>query len=280
MRAVVSEVQWAESHRVGRRFAGDRTPNAFGTNMTRFFTAFGDFAIFTARVVVRGVRPHGGFRGLRTQLHRVGVESLTVVNLCAFGIGLVMVLQSAYLLRRYGAEAQVATLMSASFVREIGPVFSAVMFAGRVGTGIAAELASMVVTEQVDAYRAFGTDPIGRLAAPRVLATTLMLPALTAIANVVGIFSGFLMGTLELGVSPEVYLANTRDALTAWDVVSSLSKGATFGFLVGAIATFKGFRTRRATDAVGESTTETMVACVLSILLADVVLTKLFLFIG
>lgn len=248
--------------------------------MTRFFTPLGEFAFFAAHVLGSVFSRRWRFASLVRETQRVGVESLTVVNLCAFAIGVVLVLQSASLLARFGAKAQVATLMSAAFVREIGPVFTAIMFSGRVGTGIAAELSSMVVTEQVDAYRAFGTDPIARLATPRVLATLFMLPALTAIADVVGIFSGYMMGVLELGVPADLYLRNSLRALEPLDVWASLAKGAAFGLAIGLLATFLGLRARRATEAVGESATKTMVACVLAVLGLDVFLTKIFLYFG
>ncbi|MEM7230798.1 MAG: ABC transporter permease [Planctomycetota bacterium] len=249
--------------------------------MNHAFESLGEFVLYSCRVLSRAMSGRGGStRSLVEQMHRVGVESLVVVILCAFSIGLVMVLQSAHLLARYGAKAQVATLMSAAFVREIGPVFTAIMFSGRVGTGIAAEIGSMVVTEQVDAYRSFGTDPIGHLAAPRVLASFIMLPALTVVADVVGIFSGFLMGLVQIDVPGHIYIDNSLSALRGLDVISSVTKGAVFGLVVGLVATFIGLRTRRATEAVGESTTRTMVVCVLAVLLVDVLLTKIFLSFG
>ena len=248
--------------------------------MANFLTTIGDFAFFSADVLRRVFSCRYTWRSLVDQMYRVGVESLTVVNLCAFFIGLVMVLQSTFLLARFGAKEQVATIVTLSFVREIGPVFTAIMFSGRVGTGIAAELGSMVVTEQIDAYRAFGSDPVARLATPRVLATTLMLPALTAIANLVGVFSGFLLSVLQSRIFGHLYIKNSILALDGLDVVSSLGKAVTFGLIIGLISTYKGFRTRKATEAVGESTTETMVACVLAVLVSDFFLTKFFLTLG
>jgi phospholipid/cholesterol/gamma-HCH transport system permease protein len=138
----------------------------------------------------------------------------------------------------------------------------------------------MVVTEQVDAYRSFGTDPIRKLAVPRVLAAMLMLPALTIVADVVGIFSGFVFGVLDLGVSPGTYILYSQRALTELDLLSSVVKAFAFGALIGTISTYHGLGTRRATEAVGVSTTKTMVACVLGVLLVDVVLTKLFVTLG
>jgi phospholipid/cholesterol/gamma-HCH transport system permease protein len=250
--------------------------------MRALLVSVGDFGIFSAavlrRVASRRTFVHrGGFHDLVAQMHRVGVESLTVVNLCALFIGFVLVLQTAYLLSKFAAQGEVGMIVSAAFVREIGPVFAAIMFAGRVGTGIAAEIGSMVVTEQVDAYQAFGVDPLRRLAAPRVLATALMLPALTAIAVLVGIFAGYLLAITELDMSGAVYLEKSKQALEQIDLVESLIKSAVFGLLIGLVATYCGFRTARATEEVGASTTRSMVASVLGVLIADFVLTKFFL---
>jgi phospholipid/cholesterol/gamma-HCH transport system permease protein len=244
--------------------------------MRRFFVFLGEFADFSRRVVRRMFSRGFSLGTLTSQMHRIGVDSLTVVNLCAFFIGPVLVIQSQEMLKRYGAEGQVGRVLTSSFVLEIGPVFTAIMFTGRIGTGIAAELASMVVTEQIDAYRVFGADPIARLAVPRVLATTLMLPALTVIANVVGIFSGFLLVVLDQGQPGRRYLEDSLESLTGIDVVSCVAKGVVFGLLVGLIATNLGLRSERDTTAVGLSATRTMVQGVLSILVADLILSKFF----
>jgi phospholipid/cholesterol/gamma-HCH transport system permease protein len=242
--------------------------------MKRIFLSMGEFAVFTGLVVRRIFSRRYTLRALTHQMHRIGVESLTVVNLCAFFIGLVLVVQTQSMLKRFGAEASVSMVVTASFVLEIGPVFAAIMFTGRIGTGIAAELGSMVVTEQIDAYRVFGADPVARLAVPRVLATTLMLPALTVLANVVGVFAGFLLVVFQLGEPGSLYLQGALGILTRMDIFSCLIKGLAFGLIIGLIATNLGFRTPRATEAVGVSTTRTMVQGVLSILVVDLVITK------
>ena len=154
------------------------------------------------------------------------------------------------------------------------------MLSGRVGTGVAAEIGSMVVTEQVDAYRAFGLDPLSKLALPRVLAMTLMLPALTAISCLVGITGGFLLAYSETGVPAPVYMDKALAAVTPVDVLACLSKGAIFGLLIGLIATYSGFSTPRTTEGVGEATTRAMVNSVLVVLVADLILTKFFMLMG
>ena len=245
--------------------------------MKSFFCALGQFGSYTASVGSRLFQRSYSPRELLVQMHRIGVESLTVVNLCAFSIGLVMVVQTAHLLSRFNAEAHLSGIITTSFVREIGPVFAAIMFAGRIGTGIAAELGSMVVTEQIDAYRVFGTDPIAKLAVPRVIATAVMLPALTVIACVVGVFSGFLVSVFDEGIPGKLFVETAAANLTRLDVIGCLAKGTVFGLVIGLVATHIGLRTRRATEAVGDSATRTMVFSVLGVLLADLILTKMLL---
>ena len=248
--------------------------------MKIFLTSVGNFGIFSGSVFTRISRRKVRSGELIRQMYRVGVDSLSVVDLCALFIGLVLVLQTSSLLARFGAEGQVATIVGAAFVREIGPVFAAIMFAGRVGTGVAAEIGSMVVTEQVDAYRAFGLDPVAKLALPRVIAMTVMLPALTAISCLVGITGGYLLAYSETGVLAPVYLDKALAAVTPVDVLGCLSKGAIFGLLIGLIATYSGFSTPRTTEGVGEATTRSMVNSVLVVLVADLILTKFFMLIG
>src|SRR5262245_61962913 len=147
------------------------------------FSALGEFGLFVGSVARAVVLRRFPLRALLRQMERVGVESLTVVNLCAFFIGMVLVAQISALLAKFGAKTEAGSIIGLSFVREIGPVFAAIMFTGRVGTGVAAELGSMQATEQIDALRVMGADPVERLIVPRVLAATIMLPALTVIAD-------------------------------------------------------------------------------------------------
>jgi phospholipid/cholesterol/gamma-HCH transport system permease protein len=239
--------------------------------------ALGDFTLFSGSVLKRVFSRQYSLGGLLEQMRRIGVESLTVVNLCALFIGLVLVLQTYHQLARFGATAQVAAIIGVAFVREIGPVFAAVMFAGRVGTAIAAELGSMVVTEQIDAYRSFGLDPLAKLAAPRVLAAALMLPCLTVIADLIGVFSAYLLSILQFGIPSGVFLSKTLNALTPMDVLASVTKGLVFGVLIGLIAVHAGLRARRTTEAVGQATTTAMVTSVLAVLGVDFVIAKVFL---
>ena len=206
--------------------------------------------------------------------HRAGVESLSVVNLCCFFIGLVLALQTAVALARYGAEEQVTALVCVSFVRELGPVFAAVMFAGRVGTSISAELASMRASDQVDAWRAFGADPVARLVAPRVWATIAMLPVLTVVGCGVGVTSGYLVGLSEGMASPRLFAAQVADALSPLDLGVCVIKSIVFGGVIGAIAAERGLGGPGGSAGVGRAATDTMVRSVIAILALDVFLTK------
>jgi phospholipid/cholesterol/gamma-HCH transport system permease protein len=243
----------------------------------RPLTALGDFWLFTRGVFRAIVLKRFPLAAFLRQMDRVGVESLTVVNLCSFFIGMVLVAQIAALLARFGAKTEVSSIIGLSFVREIGPVFAAIMFTGRIGTGIAAELGSMQATEQIYALRVMGADPVARLVAPRVLASLVMLPVLTAIADLVGIFSGYLAAIFSVQVGPAQFLNKALGKLVALDVVSSMVKALCFGIIIGLIATYMGLKAERSTEAVGAATTRTMVGGVLGILFVDFILTKLFL---
>jgi len=244
--------------------------------MVRFFAPIGEFTHFGGGVFKAVLSRRFSLRALLQQMDRVGVESLTVINLCAFFISMVLVIQIASLLAWFGAETEVSSIIGISFVREIGPVFAAIMFTGRIGTGITAELSSMVATEQIDALRVMGANPMALLVAPRVLASMIMLPALTAIADLVGIFSGFLASKF-VGLSAKEFLRKALGELVVIDVVSSEIKALCFGLLIGLISTYMGMRSEGTTEAVGRATTRTMVAGVLGILFVDFILSKIFL---
>jgi phospholipid/cholesterol/gamma-HCH transport system permease protein len=255
----------------------------FRTAALRFLLApvseAGRFGSFAWRACATCVVAPPRLRDVLAQAHRIGVESLTIVNVCAVFTAIVLTLQTAYELMRFGAHLYISRIVGIAFLREIGPVFTALMIAGRVGSGIAAELGSMQVTEQVDALRAMGASPLRRLVAPRLLGTVIMVPALTLITDVLGIAAGMITAQMALGVSPSQYMATCRNALVPLDVASGLAKGACFGLLIGLISTFVGLETERATEAVGRSTTRAMVWCSYAILVGDFLITKTFFFI-
>lgn len=242
----------------------------------RPFATLSRFVLFSWWTLKTTFRKPPKFRDVLYQMDRIGVDSLTIVNVCAIFIGIVMTLQTGYELMRYGAEISISKIVGVAFLRELGPVFTALMVSGRVGSGMAAELGSMQVTEQVDALRAMGADPIRRLVVPRVLGAVVMVPALTLIADILGIASGLLTANMTVGISLGQYMSACTEAMVLLDVLSGLVKGAVFGLLIGLIATFVGLETERATEAVGRSTTKSMVACAYAILVGDFLMTKAF----
>ncbi len=214
-------------------------------------------------------------RDVIEQFDTVGVGSLTVVLLTGLFTGMVLALQSGLTLDQFGARSVVGRLVSASMVKELGPVLTALMVAGRVGSGIAAELGSMMVTEQISALRALGTDPIRKLAVPRVLAGVCMLPVLTVISDFVGILGAWLIAVGQLRVASSVYWNSVIDGLYLEDVWMGLIKPFFLGFVIVSIACHVGLRTTGGTQGVGRATTNAVVAGSVAVLAVDFFLTKI-----
>jgi phospholipid/cholesterol/gamma-HCH transport system permease protein len=214
-------------------------------------------------------------RDLVMQLELIGIGSLTVVVLTGVFTGMVLALQTGLTLDQFGARSVVGRLVSASMVRELGPVLTALMVTGRVGSGIAAEIGSMVVTDQVAALRSLGTDPIRKLVVPRVLAGTIMVPILTVIANGVGMLGGLVISVTQLRVAGSVYWSNVVQGLFMPDIWMGLTKPVIFGFALVSIGCHVGLRTRGGTQGVGRSTTNSVVAASVAILVLDFLITKL-----
>jgi phospholipid/cholesterol/gamma-HCH transport system permease protein len=191
--------------------------------------------------------------------------------------GMVLALQSGTTLDQYGARTVVGKLVSVSMLRELGPVLTALMVTGRVGSGIAAELGSMVVTDQVAALRALGTDPVRKLVVPRVVAGTLMLPVLTIISDAVGMVGGMIISVTQLRVSASIYWANVVDVLYIQDVWMGLIKPFVLGFAVMTIGCHVGLRAHGGTQGVGRATTNAVVAGSVAVLAIDFLLTKVLL---
>lgn len=214
-------------------------------------------------------------RDIIEQLDAVGIGSLTVVLLTGLFTGMVLALQSGSTLDQYGARTVVGKLVSASMVRELGPVLTALMVTGRVGSGIAAELGSMVVTDQIAALRALGTDPIRKLVVPRVIAGTVMLPILTIISDGVGMFGGMVISATQLRVTSSIYWANVIEGLFMADIWMGLIKPVVLGFAVVTIGCHVGLRARGGTQGVGRATTNAVVSASVVVLALDFFLTKL-----
>jgi phospholipid/cholesterol/gamma-HCH transport system permease protein len=209
------------------------------------------------------------------QLDVIGLGSLTVVLLTGFFTGAVLALQSGMTMDQFGARPYVGRLISASMIKELGPVLTALMLAGRVGSGIAAELGSMVVTDQVSALRALGTDPVRKLVVPRVLAGFIMCPILTVIANAVGLTGGWLIAVSQLRVASSVYWQSVAEGLYLEDIWMGLIKPFFLGFIIVTIGCHVGLRTSGGTQGVGRSTTTAVVAASVTVLVVDFFLTRL-----
>ena len=214
-------------------------------------------------------------RDVIEQIDVIGLGSLTVVLLTGFFTGAVLALQSSMVLDQFGAKPYVGRLLSASMIKELGPVLTALMLAGRVGSGIAAELGSMVVTEQISALRALGTDPIRKLVVPRVLAGFIMCPVLTVVSNTVGLLGGWIMATTQLRVDSSVYWHSIVDGLYIQDVWMGIIKPFFLGFIIVTIGCHVGLRTKGGTQGVGRATTNAVVAASVTVLVVDFFLTRL-----
>ena len=214
-------------------------------------------------------------RDVMEQIDIIGLGSLTVVVLTGFFTGAVLALQSGMTLDQFGARPFVGRLISASMIKELGPVLTALMLAGRVGSGIAAELGSMMVTEQISALRALGTDPIRKLVVPRVLAGFIMCPILTVVSNAVGLTGGWLIALTELRVPSGVYWASVVQGLYIQDVWMGLIKPVFLGFVIVTIGCHVGLRTSGGTQGVGRATTNAVVAASVVVLVVDFFLTRL-----
>lgn len=224
---------------------------------------------------VRGIvsRPFY-FRDIVEQFEEIGIGSLTVVILTGFFTGAVLALQTGITLDQFGARPFVGRLISASMIKELGPVLTGLMLAGRVGSGIAAELGSMVVTDQINALRALGTDPVRKLVVPRVLAGVLMAPVLTVVADTVGIIGGWLIAVYQLRVASSLYWSSVVEGLYLQDAWMGLIKPFFLGFAIVTIGCHVGLRTQGGTQGVGRATTNAVVASSVAVIAVDFFVTR------
>ena len=209
------------------------------------------------------------------QFDALGVGSLTVVVLTGLFTGAALAAQSGITLDQFGARPVVGRLVSASMIKELGPVLAALMLTSRIGSGIAAELGSMVVTDQISALRALGTDPVRKLVVPRVLAGIFMAPLLTIVSDFVGIFGGWIVSRFQLQVSSDLYWSSVTDALWTQDLWQGLIKPFVFGFVIVTIACHVGMRTKGGTQGVGKATTLSVVAGSVAVIAADFFVTQI-----
>lgn len=210
------------------------------------------------------------------QCYLIGVKSLSIVFVSAISTGMVMSLQFGLGLERFGGKLYVPKVVGLSIFRELGPVLSCLMIAGRVGSGIAAEIGSMKVTDQIDAIRALGTDPIKKIVIPRMAALLCMVPILVVLADIVGITGGMVLSSYELNIPPEFYFHEAVTALRMSDFTLGVVKAFVFAFIIGMTACYYGMNTVGGTQGVGQSTTHSVVTASILITIFDFILTKAF----
>lgn len=210
------------------------------------------------------------------QVYHIGSRSLPLVLLTSGAIGMVMTLQFGLGLQKFGGTLYVPRIVSVSLVRELSPVFTGLMIAGRVGAGIASELGSMSVTQQIDAIRALGTSPLKKIVIPRILGTVIALPLLTVFSNVVGMLGGIFIGASELNLTPEFYINKIMATVTLMDYMSGLVKAFCFAFIISLSGCYYGLQVREGTRDVGAATTRTVVMSSILVLVVDFFLTKIF----
>jgi phospholipid/cholesterol/gamma-HCH transport system permease protein len=242
-----------------------------------FLEGVGEITELSRSALRNGVRSRRDRALILEQLDQIGVRSLSIVNLTAVFMGMVLALQMGNFLAKFGAQIFVSRIVGVSLLREMAPVLTALMVGGRVGAGITAELGTMSVTEQIDAVRALGADPVRKLVVPRMIALMIMLPLLTVIADAVGIAGGCLISVTELGLTVEFYTTTLLQALAFSDFFSGVGKAVFFAYFIGIIACHNGLTVRGGADGVGRATTATVVAASVAVLVADFFLSKLFL---
>lgn len=238
--------------------------------------ALQDFYILAGRALKNIFRPPHYVDDIALQMDSIGVGSLPIVILIGFFTGFVITMQMSRALAQYGATDQVGPIVAITLVRELGPVLTAVIVAGRNASGIASELGSMKVTEQIDAMRALGTDPIQKLVTPRMIATATMLPCLTVIADLVGMFGGYVIAIPTLGLSSNQYWTPAYQALAYNDIVQGLLKPFMFAFIISLVGCFYGLRTTGGTQGVGLSTTRAVVVSMVWVFIMTSLITRIF----
>ncbi|MFH1202103.1 MAG: ABC transporter permease [Candidatus Omnitrophota bacterium] len=213
------------------------------------------------------------------QARRIGVDSLPIVSIVAIFTGMVLALQTAYQMKKLSSEIYIANIVAVSLVRELGPVLTALIVAGRMGAAITAEIGTMSVTEQVDALHTLAANPIKYLVVPRFLGLLIMLPLLTIYSDLVGIFGGYFICVSKIGISSSIYLNMTFESLALKDIFTGLIKAIFFGIIIALVSCFSGLRTEGGAEGVGKATTSSVVTSFIFIITADCIFTALFYFI-
>jgi phospholipid/cholesterol/gamma-HCH transport system permease protein len=249
---------------------------SIGRAFLDFLSASGRLVLFALSAIWYGIRPPYYPRLILRQMVDIGYYSLPVVGLTAIFTGMVLALQTYTGFSRFAAENAIANVVVLSVTRELGPVIGGLMVAGRIGAAIAAEIGTMRVTDQIDALTTLSTNPSRYLVAPRLIAGLTMLPLLVLVADIIGVFGGFLVSTYKLDFNPASYVQRSIEFLHSDDVIAGLSKAAVFGFLIALMGCYNGYNSRGGAQGVGAATTYAVVSSSILILVFDYVLTEAF----
>ncbi|MEZ5957011.1 MAG: ABC transporter permease [Hyphomonadaceae bacterium] len=247
-----------------------------GRGLLGMLAEIGRFSAFTSRTVAAAVSPPLFLGQTARQAMQIGYFSLPVVGITAVFIGAALALNIYVGGARFNAEQFVPNIVVLGITRELGPVLAGLMLAGRVSAGIAAEIGTMRVTEQIDAMTTLSTDPFKYLIAPRVLAATLTLPILVLVADIIGVMGGYLVATGSLGFNGAAYLRNTFDFMEPQDVGLGLIKAAVFGFIIATVGAYQGYRSSGGALGVGRATTNAVVVAIVLILAVNYLITAFF----
>jgi len=250
-----------------------------GRHIISFLYFIGGLGNLTFKTIYFTFAPPYRKERIFEQAKKTGLDSLPLVSLIALFIGFIFALQTAYFMQRIGSELYIASMVALSIVRELGPVITALVVAGRVGAAITAEVGSMQVTEQIDALETLATNPVKYLVVPRFLALSIMLPVLTLYANAVGILGSYVICVFRLGISSTMYLRVTFEALLYKDIFTGLLKTVFFGMIIAIISCYEGLNVKGGAEGVGKATTRSVVFSFIMIIVADCIFTALFYFI-
>ncbi len=254
-------------------------PQTIGGRMLQYASFAGRLFLFWADTMAKSVTPRFYFAETVRQIRSIGVNSLLLTSTVAISVGLVLAMQTIGTLQMFGAVNYVSIVVGLAVVKELGPVFTALMIAGRAGSGICAELGSMKVTRQIDALTVSAVNPMRYLVVTRVVACMIATPLLTIIADILGIIGGLIIGVVQGGISFHLYISYTLTYVELTDVIPGLLKTIFFGMLVGTVASYYGFATTGGTEGVGNSTKACVVTSSLLIVVSDVILTRILLWI-
>lgn len=249
---------------------------ALGKPLVLFIIRFGELVQFLVKTLYHCFAPPFYFKNFGRQLLDMGFYSLPVVGLTTIFAGMVIALQSYSGFARFGAESAVASVVFISVTRELAPVLSALMVAGRIGAAMAAEIGTMRVTEQIDALQTLSTNPFKYLVAPRVWSGLIVLPILVFLGDIIGIFGGYVVGVYKLGFNPANYINSTLENMEALDIISGLVKASVFGFIIALMGCYNGYRSKGGAQGVGEATTNAVVSASILILIFNYILTEVF----